>query len=343
MELRYWLSQHRKRLLRLSPMIILTLIGVFGLLFPDQIKLVLAQPGEIAIHSGHAQPKHLRLTSIAIFLIVLGLIQIFLTWYSDVQAERPDPGTLKDKEFLQAYTDALVNAVSLLAFLSNFDEARRARTMGEILQILCTVAEVCKGDQNNHQYAFNACFYRVIEENQITSEQRAKASPFMDKDRTAYSTFLELSQWAYSGEPRDPKRPGVDRHPSPCVQLGLVLPVDDNKQYTLFGAPLSFKNAKIYAINDIKDVRRLKRLPGMMDNAVRDTVLDFFRRVTSYRSFVCLPIHNEKGNYGVVSIQSNSHNLCNLNNKFDQQMLMAMEPFLTVLALLLAPQQNANL
>ena len=332
------MRRHWKRLLRLLPLIILTFIGVFGLIFPDQIKLVLAQPSEIATLTGHSPPKHLRFTSIALFLIALGVVQICLSWYGDVQAERPEPGSMKENGFLQAYTNAIVDAVSLLAFLSTFDEPRRIRAIGETLQILCTVAEVYKGDSIHHHHAFNACFYKPIGKDNLTDSQRSKVAPFMDKDRTSYTMFLEIAQWAYNGEAKDPKNLAGYEYPKPCVEIGFILPVDDNKQYTLFGAPYAFNEKKPFVVNDIKNENRLKKLPGMADHAVRDTMLVFFRGVKSYRSFICFPIHDEKGNYGVVSLQANVRCLCRLDNKFDQQMLTAMEPFLTVLALLLAPQ-----
>lgn len=277
-------------------------------------------------------------------LLIFGVLQIGLLILSDKQSQQSEPSPLKEGEFVKLYSEALtgvITSIPLLYALENgkpaFTEQDRKDIIRAILKHVCTIVEAYKSDTQKGKDEINAGWYAPIPEDKATANQKEAAKPFMDPNRSSYKTFLILTDWAYHGEPVRTPRWASRTQPKPCVPEGFVLPVDEEGQYAMFGAPTAFLTGNVQYVNDIKSLVRndqeLATLSGMHNEAVRQGMAAHFGARKSYESFVDVPISWRDRILGVVVIQSKQKSFFNTENRDDRTMLDSMQPFLAILAL----------
>ena len=328
MELLNKLSRERKvrSTVRLAPTILGMVIAVVGLVIPHLF--------DMSEH--HA--------AIYVALFVTGCAQIIFLVVADKQSQQSEPSPLKEGEFVKLYSEALTNVVTsvpLLHVQENgrpvFTDEARKEIIGVILRNVCTIAEAYKNDIQKGKDELNAGWYMPIPEAMATATQKAAAKEFMDPNRSSYKTLLVLTDWAYHGERIKETRWFTKTHPKACVSEGFALPVDEEKQYTMFGAPMAFITGDVQYVNDIKslvaDDQKLSSQSGMHNAIVRHGMVAHFSPRTSYESFLDIPILLGEQVLGVVAIQSKQKIIFDRDNRDDMMMLDAMQPFLAILGL----------
>ena len=314
--------------LRLIPTILAMIISIIGLIVPHLFDASEHHQGALAV------------------LIILGAMQIITLIASEKQSQQPDPSPMKASEFVRLYSEALAKLLKIIPLIQDvdengkrvFDENARKDAIVQTLQNICTIAEAYKGNGEQHACYMNACWYEPILNRQVTTAQMSLARPFMDPGRNLYKTFLVLKDWAYHGEKVAPRTLRYNKRPKACVPEGLVLPVDDDTHYTMFGAPLAFMTAEIQYVNNIKSLLSndtdLAELPGLHDESIRQEVKAHFTKRRSYESFVDLPVEWGDTVLGVVALQSRLKVIFDEHNRDDGIMLDSIQPFLDILAMI---------
>jgi hypothetical protein len=316
-------------------------LRTFFRLLPTALAMLIAVVGLVIPHDFDITEHHV---GVYVALLVLGVVQIGALIISDKQSLQFEPSPLKEGEFVRLYSEALtglVKSIPLLHAVENgkpvFNEQARRAVVSAILKNICTIAEAYKDDIHRGEHEMNACWYVAVAEDKVSAADKTKAEPFMDKSRTSYKTFLILMEWAYRGERLKTSRWFSKEHPKACVSEGFVLPVDEEAQYTMFGAPLAFMTGDVQYVNDIKSLLAnnlaLSKLPGMHNESVRAAMIAHFSARKSYESFIDIPVVWGDQSLGVVVIQSMQKVVFDAENKDDLQMLDSMQPFFDILGM----------
>lgn len=298
---------------------IIPFVGILGLLFPDQFKI---GPTE-------------RVPWVVGVIATWFLCAVASAW-ADKAADQTDPGLLAEDEFLRQYVLALRDAVAFLPLISLSDETQLQKAIEIQLRNICTIAEAFKNDDKDHRHSFNCCLYVAVPAEALSQSQLQAAARFKDPGRNTYKYYLILQNWAYIGiEPLDENNPNGEKRQAPCDEVGFILPVDDDEQYTLLGAPYCFKTGKQYAVADVTNEKQLRNEKGLVHRPLANEVIGHFRNRRSYRSFVNLPVEHGTERVGAISLQSQQKKACGLAKKTDQSMYHSLEPFLDILGILM--------
>jgi hypothetical protein len=308
--------------IRAFPGTLAAIIGLAGLLFPDAIKW--AQPGA----GGNTY---------AVIIAVLGVLAILVGFIRDAGMLSGGRG-VGDKKLLPSYFEALNSTIDLLPLTSKLDENGKASQITNVLRNICYASELQIDDSADHHHAVNVCLYVPISVGAADPNEREWAAKFEDSGRNTYHELLVLKAWAFVEARSGLRGKGGLEESVPCVPVGFALPVDSDKNYTLFGAPHAYHFLKPNGVTDIRDEGKLIRLPGMNDTGIRKQVLAFFGERSSYHSFISIPIkkpNDPKVAVGVVCVQSMRPNFCNLGSDDGVLLLQLISPFVTALGQIL--------
>lgn len=139
----------------------------------------------------------------------------------------------------------------------------------------------------------------------------------------SYSHVLRIVAWAKDGH---------------GVPDAYCLPVHEDKDQVLFGAPKTFKTGEMDHLWDVKNFKDKSSRLEHQEKAVKTQVLTYLKE-SRFVSFVSLPVDVAKGDRAVLNIQSNEPKVFGLDAAESVEMHKYVLPFCDVLGFMVLELQ----
>ena len=237
-------------------------------------------------------------------------------------ALRRNRGKLTGQDFVETYTNTLIEAVNTIKFLPlEQDEVQSAQKL--LLKSISSIIKLYYGKKIGLEINANLMIpHQVIDfvENGQFKPEVKFADPLRNPE--TYKCVLALT---------------VSSTPLVAVPQNFCIPVDSSHDRLLFGAPQAYALGKETVVKDINDIAELEQLLRGQPEAVATAELHFLKQMT-YKSFVSLPLLFSSKTIGVINIQSNQSCIFGRKNERLSIIRKYIDPLVDILAILASPK-----
>lgn len=242
--------------------------------------------------------------------------------FEKIIALRKNRGKLSGEEFVEKYTNGLIEAVKIISYLPA-DQQYVHSAQKQILNFISSFVKLYYEDKENLEISANLMLPHKVNDYTTKEDKFNEDVKFVDimRSPSTYQCVLTLSISSASIQ-------GLTKN--------FTLPVDSQKQRLLFGAPKAYVLDEITQVVDItNNIELNKVLEGQLPEVAKE--IRGFLETMKYKSFASLPLRDSDKTIGVVNIQSNQTHVLGKSKDQVEQVEKYIAPLISILAILASP------
>lgn len=254
----------------------------------------------------------------------------------DFWKEGKDQRRIQSPDFFGDYIQLLSEGVSVIQDINEYSVEAVQFMEKQTLQTICDMVALYYKEHKETKFKdkFNAnimipvsCQYFQELKN---GQQCWKTSVmFFDPNRNvgACSQVLYLTDWAQT----------------PPNWQEFVLPIDDDDDYLLMGAPRAYAKDEMQVCSDTLASEHWGREMSKHATKARQELRNYFQdNETTLRSFFSLPLHAGDEIVGILNVQSKELDILGVDAEHRDDLEMCLRPFCSLLAALIVRENSIN-